>query len=150
MRDRIARSRNLTNLIKLLVHQACAQPLDVTIAQQFRDKPPSEQLHSKMPYIWESTDSLWQSSYFLKHEIRSPHFSISTHSYYSLSYNYWKISSLHSCILCDHPCFAKFGRATFNLGHICTSQGERTHIVRNFFCTKRDMRNIHEKGKGII
>lgn len=92
-----------------------------------------------------SSQSLWQSSYFLKHEIRLPHFSIPTYSYYSLSYNYWKIFSCSSVTI--HTLASLEVQLLF-LGHLYTFQGERAHIVRDVL--HRDRRNIHEKGKWII
>lgn len=105
-------------------------------------------LHDAVHWGKHSSQSLCQSSYFLKHEIRLLHSSIPTYSYYSLSYNYWKISSC-SCRFCDCPYLAKFGGATFILGALIYIPERQNTYSRRFFL-HRDMRNIHEIGKWMI
>lgn len=113
-RDRIARSRNLTDLIKLLVHQACAQPLAVTTAQQMRDKPPSEQLTIYMMlYIGESIPLSLCGSHFTSRTLDYPileYLPTVTIPCHTIT------EKIFSCRLCDCPCFVKFGRTIFSLG----------------------------------
>lgn len=75
---RNAGSKDLTDWIRLLVHQAHAQPLAVTIAKELRSKPPSVHLQEKMPYNEESIPLDPCGHHLISWSMRldCPHFSI--------------------------------------------------------------------------